>query len=91
MEFLCAFSEKTNANIHWILTGKGPKYLNVEPVTVFEDHGEYRAYDAITAQIVERLGGMDEWHKRDVLRHIDTQEVLDELLARKNNLLNRKS
>lgn len=84
LEFLYAFSEKTKVNIHWILTGRGPKYLNGD-VIVAEEEISYQPQAELMETIAEKVRRMDELRRRDVLRYIETQLLLDELLRQRQS------
>ena len=71
-EILLSLKQHLNVNINWLLTGEGEMFIKNN-----EDIGPV---DDITKKILLLLRDMDKEKKREVLKHIEKEKLLMELL-----------
>lgn len=81
---LSMIEAKLSINKHWLLTGEGPKYIEEQKRRIAEAGVTY--FDTITQKILELLEGMTEERKREILRYIEKESLIDELLEKREKL-----
>jgi len=75
---------KFGINKHWLLMGERPKYIKEQAWKVAETGVTY--FDTVTQKILELLEDMTEERKRDILRYIEKESLINKLLEKKGEL-----